>query len=170
MYDTVLHPTDGSTGANVALENVRNLAETYGSTVHVLYVTNTSHEGFGLGTDPKEHSSGMVGDPEGGDGGMVGERMEADEMRAQLEEHGQSVVDETASRLDDIETETVVRSGDPHEVILDYADDADADVIVMGTHGRTGLDRYLIGSVTEKVVRLSDVPVLTVRERDESDA
>jgi len=38
---------------------------------------------------------------------------------------------------------------------------------VMGTHGRTGLDRYLIGSVTEKVVRLSEVPVLTVRQRVE---
>jgi len=36
----------------------------------------------------------------------------------------------------------------------------------MGTHGRTGLDRYLLGSVTERVVRLSDVPVLSIRERE----
>jgi nucleotide-binding universal stress UspA family protein len=48
-------------------------------------------------------------------------------------------------------------------VILRYADEADADLVVMGTHGRTGVERYLLGSVAEKVVRLSDVPVMTVR-------
>jgi nucleotide-binding universal stress UspA family protein len=58
---------------------------------------------------------------------------------------------------------TGVVTGDPTETILDYADDHDVDVISMGTHGRTGLDRYVAGSVTERVVRLADVPVLTVR-------
>ena len=62
---------------------------------------------------------------------------------------------------------TAVRRGDPHETIIEYADDVDADVIVMGTHGRTGLDRRVLGSVTERTVRLSDVPVLTVRADDE---
>jgi len=45
---------------------------------------------------------------------------------------------------------TEVIAGDPHQVILDYAKKNDIDMIVMGTHGRTGLDRHLIGSVTEK--------------------
>ena len=167
MYDTVLYPTDGSDGADAALETARGLAKTYGATVHVLYVANTNHDAFGLGGEPKEHAPGMVGDPDGGEAGMVGQRVETDEMYAQVEEHGQAIVDEAASHFDGVETETVVRSGDPHQVILTYADEVGADAIVMGTHGRTGLDRYLIGSVTEKVVRLSDVPVVTVRA-DES--
>lgn len=67
----------------------------------------------------------------------------------------------------DIPVETDVRRGNPHREILDYADEHAVDLVVMGTHGRTGLDRYLLGSVTEKVVRLSNVPVLTVRATDE---
>ncbi|AAV47178.1 universal stress protein [Haloarcula marismortui ATCC 43049] len=53
--------------------------------------------------------------------------------------------------------------GDPYEEIIDYAETAGVDMIVMGTHGRSGLDRFLLGSVTEKVVRTADAPVLTVR-------
>jgi len=63
---------------------------------------------------------------------------------------------------------TETRRGEPYRTILDYADEAVVDVIVMGTHGRRGLDRYLLGSVTEKVVRAATVPVLTIRA-DEAD-
>lgn len=56
------------------------------------------------------------------------------------------------------------RRGAPWQQILLASDEIGADLIVMGTHGRQGLSRALIGSVAEKVVRLSRVPVLTVRE------
>jgi len=59
------------------------------------------------------------------------------------------------------------RHGEPHRVIVEYANEEDCDLVVMGTHGRTGLQRYLLGSVTEKVVRTCDVPVLTVRHEGE---
>lgn len=167
MYDTILYPTDGSEGSRAALEDAQHLAETYDSVVHVLYVATEIHAALGLSSDPTEHSFGMVGSPEGGDGGMVGTRTGTDDLRAQVLEHGQEIVDSAASHLGDVETETAVQGGDPHQVILDHADENDVDVIVMGTHGRTGLDRYLIGSVAEKVVRLSDVPVLTVRAGSE---
>jgi nucleotide-binding universal stress UspA family protein len=167
MYDTILYPTDGSQGADAALENAQHLAETYDSTVHVLYVAQEIHEALGLSSDPKEHSPGMGDGPEGSEDGMVGTRASTEEFRSQVREYGQEVVDEAASHLAGVETETAVRSGEPHQVILDYAGESDVDVIVMGTHGRTGLDRYLIGSITEKVVRLSDVPVLTVRASSE---
>jgi len=62
---------------------------------------------------------------------------------------------------------TAVRTGAPYERILDYADQEGADMVVMGTHGRTGVDRYLLGSVTEKVVRTADIPVLTVRAEED---
>jgi nucleotide-binding universal stress UspA family protein len=52
--------------------------------------------------------------------------------------------------------------GKPHEEICRFAEQRDADIIVMGTHGRTGLARLLLGSVAERVVRTSNIPVLTV--------
>jgi len=47
-------------------------------------------------------------------------------------------------------------------VILTYVEEHDIDLVVVGTHGRTGFDRYVLGSVTEHLVRTSPIPVLTV--------
>ena len=57
----------------------------------------------------------------------------------------------------------VLRAGAPHEQIIGAAQDEKADIIVIGTHGRSGLNRWLLGSVAERVVRLAPCPVLTVR-------
>ena len=57
-------------------------------------------------------------------------------------------------------------AGIPHSAITDYAETADIDLIVMGTHGRSGIDHYLIGSIAERVVRNASVPVLTVGPPD----
>jgi universal stress protein A len=61
--------------------------------------------------------------------------------------------------------QTVTKRGAPAQVIADTARRAGADLIVMGTHGRTGLTHMLLGSVAEKVVRTAACPVLTVRRR-----
>jgi nucleotide-binding universal stress UspA family protein len=61
----------------------------------------------------------------------------------------------------------VRRTGAPYEEIVAAARDEKADMIVMGTHGRSGLNRLLMGSVAERVVRLAPCPVLTVRPRSE---
>lgn len=58
----------------------------------------------------------------------------------------------------------LLKQGAPWQQILDASEETGADLVVMGTHGRKGLGRALIGSVAEKVVRLSSVPVLTMRE------
>ena len=58
---------------------------------------------------------------------------------------------------------TATRSGRPHEAIAGYTAEAEIDVVVMGTHGRSGLRRYLLGSVTERTVRFSPVPVVSVK-------
>ncbi|WP_254662788.1 universal stress protein [Haladaptatus sp. W1] len=63
-------------------------------------------------------------------------------------------------------TEASAARGGPYRAILDYSDGQDIDFIVMGTHGRAELDRYLLGSVTERVVRMSNVPVLTAQLPD----
>ncbi len=61
-----------------------------------------------------------------------------------------------------VEVTTSLRNGDPRDIILQVARDVAADMIVMGTHGRHGLLRALLGSTTERIVRTSDIPVLTV--------
>jgi len=62
-------------------------------------------------------------------------------------------------------SQALVRAGDARDVILHTAEEIGADLIVMGTHGRRGISRALLGSVAEMVVRTSPVPVLTVRGR-----
>jgi nucleotide-binding universal stress UspA family protein len=61
--------------------------------------------------------------------------------------------------------DTVILRGDPAQAIMHAADDLDADLIVMATHGHKGINRLLLGSVAEQVVRESPIPVLTVRGR-----
>ncbi len=68
------------------------------------------------------------------------------------------------------EADSVVVEGDPARSILDTVEGSHADLIVMGTHGRRGLSRVLLGSVAEKVVRLSVVPVLTVSDKTAAQA
>ncbi|WP_135666052.1 universal stress protein [Halorhabdus rudnickae] len=76
---------------------------------------------------------------------------------------GREVLDLAADRIRDrgLDSETVLREGRPYREILEYAEEDNVDLIVMPTHGRTGLERLLLGSVTAKVMRLADVPVLT---------
>jgi nucleotide-binding universal stress UspA family protein len=68
-------------------------------------------------------------------------------------------------RLQDagISAEYDAAPGSPEEVVLRLADDKEVDLIVMGTHGRTGLTHVLLGSVAERVVRAASCPVLTVK-------
>ena len=63
-----------------------------------------------------------------------------------------------------VSCEAVVVRGNPYEEIIDLAKEQQADVIVMSTHGRTGPQRLVIGSVAEKVVRTAPCPVFTVRQ------
>lgn len=72
-------------------------------------------------------------------------------------------------RLPGIDVKGEVTTGDPSEEILRVAEYEHADIIIMATHGRTGIDRFLFGSVAEKVVKSAPVPVLTVRRNDEED-
>jgi len=60
---------------------------------------------------------------------------------------------------------SLLRAGVPWEEVIGAASQVKADLIIMGTHGRRGLDRALLGSVAEKVVRMSTIPVLTVHAK-----
>jgi nucleotide-binding universal stress UspA family protein len=167
MYDQILYPADGSDDAEAAVDHVRDLAETYRATVHVLYVVDVIRPATGIGDDPnKETSPGMVGDPDGADTPMVGDRELPEDLRGRARAHGEGVVEGVVNRLRGVETRTAVRGGDTHQVVIDYADSEDIDLIVVGTRGRTGLRRQLLGSVAERVFWTADVPVMAVREED----
>ena len=80
---------------------------------------------------------------------------------------GDAVIPELTAFLADAATmvsgtQTMVRSGSPAVEILHYAAEAKADLLVLGTHGRTGFERFMVGSVTEKILRKATCPVLTV--------
>ncbi|WP_254273321.1 universal stress protein [Haloarcula marina] len=141
MYDDILLPTDGSDGIAAAADHAANFAEKFDATIHVLSVVDTRNR-F------ESPTSGLS--------------QEAwDDAEA---ERAERAVADTVARLpDDIDVETSVVDGVPRAEILDYIDETGMDLVVMGTHGRTGLDHYLIGSVAENVVRRSPVPVVTVR-------
>jgi nucleotide-binding universal stress UspA family protein len=69
------------------------------------------------------------------------------------------------AREEGIKVETHLFKGDPAAEIIKAAEDLQCDLIVMGTHGRTGIPRLLMGSVTERVLRASPVPIVAVRQR-----
>ncbi|QUO47139.1 universal stress protein [Halorubrum ruber] len=169
MYQTILYPTDGSEGSAAVADHVRELAAAFDATVHVLYVVDARGANYGLsGAFLTDEGSGVQADPApDDDSGMVGEGTDAAATRSALVERGEEIVEAAAAALRDgeapPETVTAVETGTPHSAILEYADENDVDLVVMGTHGRTGVERYLLGSVAEKVVRLADVPVTTVR-------
>ncbi len=145
MYAKILVPTDGSEGTHAAVEHAIGLATTFDAALHTLYVVDTT-----VGIDAS-----------------VPGTIDA------LEEAGERAIDEVIRQAEAGGVETIegaIAQGSPHQAILEYIDRKAIDLVVMGTHGRTGLDRYLLGSVTERVVRLSDAPVLTVRMLPESGA
>ena len=140
MYDRVLVPTDGSQGSAHAAMRAINLAEQYGATVHVLHVVSDDLRS------------------------LVGEQAASGE----LTERGSRAIEtvETMAGAHGVEVVTELREGDPADAILAYAAEAGADIIVAGTHGRSGIERRLIGSVAERLVRHAECPVLTVRLPD----
>jgi nucleotide-binding universal stress UspA family protein len=86
-------------------------------------------------------------------------------LEKEIEESAEKMMKKfCAGRLVDLaDTETVIVSGIPYEQIMKKADDEDAALIVLGTHGRAGLDHFLFGSTAERVVRRSRCPVMTIR-------
>ncbi len=139
MYDAILVPTDGSDAAEAAIEQAVGQAVAFEATLHALFVVELA------AASPMQ--------------------ITLDTVIHRLEAEGERVTGRIAEAAEaaGIEAVTSVRHGVADEAILDYVEEQDVDLVVMGTHGRRGVDRYLLGSVTERVVRRSPVPVLTVR-------
>jgi nucleotide-binding universal stress UspA family protein len=138
MYDRVLLPTDGSAGMERVIDHAAGLADVHDATLHALYVVDTAS----LTDLPMESSWEGV--------------------TTALEREGETALEAVERRVSNVDVRTSIVEGSPSRDIVAFADEEDCDLIVMGTHGRAGVERWIIGSVAERVVRESTVPVLTV--------
>ncbi|MFB6185856.1 MAG: universal stress protein [Halobacteriaceae archaeon] len=148
LYERILVPTDGSAGMERVIEHAVELAADQGATIYAVYVINTASYA----------SLSMDSSWEG--------------VAEMLEQEGETALEEVIEIAEtrDVSVETIELSGTPSQEIVRYAQDKECDLIIMGTHGRGGIDRLLLGSVAEKVVRTATVPVLTMRVGESSES
>lgn len=146
MFDRILIPVDGSSAAESAAVRGFELAEAHGARATVLSVVE-------LGPFSSVR--------------LPGESTTAEEA---FRERAEEVVARTVERAADfaLEVDGEVTSGVPVNEIVEYAEEIDADLIVMGSRGRRGIDRVMLGSVAEGVARYGDVDVLLVNPGEES--
>jgi len=143
-FHTIIHPTDFSASSANAFRYACALARDCEARLVVVHAL--------------EPAVPMVGEA-----GLVPYEIEELRIAANQQLHGLSASDPN------VRLERVLRDGPAPGTILEVADEFGADLIVMGTHGRTGLSRMLMGSVAEMVMRRARCPVLTVRESTVTD-
>lgn len=147
MYQKILLPTDGSKFAENAAKHAIWIASRSGAEIIVLNVIETSSL-VGL---PAEDLIVKI------------KEMLKEEGRRSLERISEMISESEAdSKIEDVKITLKTEEGSPADSILKTVDEENIDLVVMGTSGKHGLDRFLLGSVTEKVVRSSNCPVLAV--------
>lgn len=144
---TILVATDFTEHAERALSFAVDLAEPFGARIYLLHV-------FAVPT---------VGPP-------AGSGMTLSDLAGRIVHASQNALEDQLAKVKGRKVEIcpLLKQGDPPEVILRTAEDLRTDLIVMGTHGRKGVARALIGSVAESVLRTAEVPVVTVRAPEEA--
>lgn len=150
MYDTILVPTDGSETAENAVDHALDLAEKYGAEVHALYVVDVDAMSLSLGAEQVDRLQ------QGNFDEMVEVKEKADRATGYVADR---------ARERGLQTVEHVAGGQPHSVVAEYAENHGVDLVVMGSHGRSGVKRALLGSVTERTLRSTGVPVLVVDSR-----
>ncbi|WP_254525046.1 universal stress protein [Natrinema caseinilyticum] len=138
-FDDILIPTDGSKSARAGAEQAIKFARRNDATLHVLYAMDM------------------------GDADYVAVPSDIAQTRKRLEKKGQTFVDEIEELAADadITCVTSVKSNTPVEAIVEYVDEHDIDLVVMGKRGRSDPDKPLVGSITNRVVGSLDIPVFT---------
>ena len=148
MFDTIVVATDGSDSVRRAVSVAVDVAARFDAEVHAVYVVDAGEV---------ESSPDTV----------------REDLRDALDDQGRDALDRVSDaardRDGDLDVTIEVREGRPASEIDAYARSVDADLVAMGTRGRHGENRFLIGSVAERVVRTCPVPVLTVRQLTEED-
>jgi universal stress protein A len=145
----VLCPVDLTPDASHAAEQAAELAKSLGAELLLLHVMTEPTLSFG---EPLLAP---------GDATTFTLPVLADDYRVEMDHRLTRLGNKL--RVDGLQVSTLLMRGSPHEAITSAADQEHADLIVMSTHGRTGLSHLLLGSVTERVVRTAKVPVMTLR-------
>jgi nucleotide-binding universal stress UspA family protein len=148
FYRNIVIATDGSENTQKAVSYGIEIARLSGATVHAVYIVDTS-------------SFSSI--PMSSDGGW-------EAMFEILRKEGERAVSAVKYQGEaaGVDVREVVWEGNPSNAIIEFAENNNVDLVVMGTLGKTGLDRFLLGSVAEKVVRSSTVPVMVVRSGETS--
>jgi universal stress protein A len=147
LFLRILSPVDFHENSLAALEYAAQFARQSDATIYLLHVIPTD----------ELHLHREVYRPEEGGGADV--RWAEKVSKEKLQEVAQQ-------RLSDgVRHETLTRVGDAAKSILAAAEEVGAELIVMATHGRTGLSHFFLGSVAEQVVREASCPVLTIRRK-----
>jgi nucleotide-binding universal stress UspA family protein len=149
-FSKILAPTDFSDDSNLALKYAIELAQKFSAEVILVHVDQPLAPVMVSELNP------------GLDFGTMNRIAEEQRMLALRE------LDRTTERVREsgIKTRSLMRVGAPFLEIINMAQSEGADLIVMGTHGRTGLSHVLMGSVAERVVNKAPCPVLTIRHPD----
>jgi nucleotide-binding universal stress UspA family protein len=148
-WKTILVPHDFSSSSNHAAALARDEAKLHGGTLVLLHVVDL----------PRQIPANAIIPTESG------QQLSVKDYATQS---AQAHLDDLAARLakDGVTATTAIRIGNPVDEINRHVDENNIDLIVMGTHGHTGIKAMFAGSVTEKVVRTAKVPVLSVRSPD----
>jgi len=154
MYEQILVPTDGSEAARAAVDQAADIASKYGAMIHALYVIDIDTTSVTLGSGQVERL-------------QRGELDEMPEVKARAEDATGYVADVGAGYGVEVEEHVVV--GYPARSIRSFVEDHDIDLVVIGSHGRSGLSRVILGSVAEKVLRQTRLPVLVVDAHEEEE-
>jgi nucleotide-binding universal stress UspA family protein len=141
LYRNIVIATDGSENTSRAISYGIEIAKLSGATVHALYVLDTS-------------SFSSIPMDTGWEAMYELLKKEGEKAVAAVKEIGDAA---------GVEVKEVVGEGHPSKEIISFAEQNNIDLIVMGTLGKSGIDRFLLGSVAEKVVRNSKTPVMVVR-------
>jgi nucleotide-binding universal stress UspA family protein len=149
MYKKILVPLDGSKLAECALPHVEALAKGCGTEKVILVSVTERVQGYRAFEDPSQ---------------PLGQQL-APEAYGKLEQQAQRYLGRIAKAMEakGIKVGTEVLLGDPAEEIVIYAKHPGCDIIVMSSHGRSGIHRWTHGSVADRVFRGSPVPILMVK-------
>jgi len=134
-WKNILLPTDGSKYSAIASNKALELANFYGSSLLAVSIVDVTEEFY----------------------------TEAPDAVEELIRKAKRFVEDIKKRANGLNIQTLVKEGETYEVITNLARESISDVIVMGNHGRTGVKRFLIGNVTEKVIGYAPCPVLIVK-------
>ena len=157
-YKKIMIATEGSACSGMATDKGIELARLSGGTVYAVYVISTAY------------LFSMDGDYSSSKGVNLYWEPMYEAMYEELKKQGQEAVNyvKNLGEMKGVNVESVLLEGNPSDELIRYAEEENMDIVIMGTLGKTGLDRLLMGSVAGNVVRHSKVPVMVVREKCKS--